>query len=52
MAKLKLVTRMSFVRYAIETSTNFLYHIEQKRDVYDRYGKEGLTGGKTKFDRK
>ena len=42
---------MSFVHYAIETSTNFLYHIEQKRDVYDRYGKEGLTGGKTKFDR-
>ena len=24
--------------------------IEQKRDVYDRYGKEGLTGGKTKSD--
>ena len=24
--------------------------IEQKRDVYDRYGKEGLTGGKTKKD--
>ena len=43
---------MSFARYAIETSTNVLHHVEQKRDVYDRYGKEGLTGGKTKFDRK
>ena len=51
MTKLKLVTRMSFACYAIETSTNFFYHIENKRDVYDRYGKEGLTGGKTKFDR-